>query len=114
MKNGIWKPHNINITDDVIFFQKKKLDYNEKDVRTLLKALQTGYLKLVRSEDLKKLTDVYDRVQKHNGIDKVPKLLHTDDLDYESESEDDQDEPRDSITTFVSLLQSDEEYSSSE
>ncbi len=112
MKNGIWKPHNINITEDVIFFKKKKVDYDEKEVKILLQALQTGYLKLVRSEDLKKLTDVYDKVQKHNGTEKIPKLLHTNDLDEESESE--EHDTRDRVNTVVSLLmQSDDEYSSS-
>lgn len=114
MKNGIWKPHNVNITDDVIFYRKKKVDYDEKEIKSLLQALQTGYLKLIRSQDLKKLTDVYDRVQKHNGKDKIPMLFHTTDLDQESESEeDDVCTERQRVDTIVCLLQSDDEFSTS-
>lgn len=104
--NGRWKPHNIAITKDIIFFRSKRSEYTDAEIKNLLDSLKRGYLKLIRSEDLKKLTLVYNKVQKHNGIDKIPPLLHTTDL--LDESDEDIDDRNNAFITLVTKSESDE------
>lgn len=114
MKNGQWKPHNVNLTKEVIFFRQKKSEYSDFEIKTLIQSIQSGYLRLVRSDDLKKMTSVYNKVQKVNGVQKIPKLLHTDDLFDNSDSDEDCEDFRSRGETIVQLITDDDDdrYSS--
>lgn len=105
--NGKWKPHNINLSKDVIFFRAKKLEYDEKEIKILLDSLKCGMLRLIKSEDLQKLTTIYNAVREKNKTnDSMPKLSF---MDYDiqiSDSGDDSDDicNRDRTQTIVKLI----------